>query len=90
MIRHKSRGVQPLGGDVGITWHLYCINILFSLLPDAFLQAQNVPKSTATGALSQTLLKELTALPIAPSWILWKRPWRRKGEYKRGRMRELG
>jgi len=37
--------------------------------PAAFLHPQNAPKSLAAGALPQTPLWELTALPRPPSWI---------------------
>ena len=36
--------------------------------PEAFLDSQNAPKSLAAGALPQTLLGELTALPQTP-WL---------------------
>ena len=37
--------------------------------PEAFLDPHNAPKSLAAGALPQTPLGELTALPRPPSWI---------------------
>jgi len=37
--------------------------------PVAFLGPKNAPKSLAVGALPQTPLRELTALPRPPSWI---------------------
>jgi len=37
--------------------------------PAAFLQSRNAPKLLAAGALPQTPLYELTALPRPPSWI---------------------
>jgi len=44
--------------------------------PAEFLQPENAPKSLAAGALPQTPLGELTALPRPPSWI--------KGAYLKG------
>ena len=37
--------------------------------PEAFPDPQNAPKSLAAGALPQTPLGELSALPRPPSWI---------------------
>ena len=38
--------------------------------PEAFPDPQNAPKSLAAGALPQTPMEELTALPRPPNWIL--------------------
>jgi len=50
--------------------------------PAAFLHPQNAPKSLAAGALPQTPLWELTALPRPPSWI--------KGATSKGRGKRRG
>jgi len=46
---------------------------------------QNTTNAFAAGALSRTLLGELIALPIPPSWINSRREGKRK---ERGRERE--
>jgi len=60
------------------------------MLPAAFLRPENAPKSLAAGALPQTPLGELTALPQPPSWIKGPTSKGRGGEGrgKEGRGRE--
>jgi len=57
------------------------------LPPDVIFKSDNAPKSISTGALSQTLLGELTALPQTPSL---KGPTSKTGEKGLGKEGEGG